>query len=335
VFPGVYYGESNNNIVVNITPSNDTIDIDVAFVAIDNLYGVTVLYSNSTFVFLFESSSSSYGNNSFTYRLEGFTICSHNSCLSDNNTTLLEDNDHDDDNNNNNNNNNGNQDIELVTTKLATNESSSSSSSASASIIIDGVTSVIISNCSFEGQLLGVSVGSGANVTIDDSLFRRESQGSIIVANSDSGQMTVTSTTFESNVLVDDNSTSTTVITIMNSSQVLLFKNCNFLNNYGSGVGGTVFQLIEASVTVSNCQFVNNTALWNGSSIYATENSSVSISNCTFVNNTATYGGVIYVEGSNLTIDSATFEDNQVSEYRMEFSNTIVANSCLLVLVLI
>jgi len=88
--------------------------------------------------------------------------------------------------------------------------------------------------------------------------------------------------------------------------------------------GGSVLQLVEASVFVSDCLFESNSARLNGSAIYAIGNSSVSISNSTFVSNVATHGGAIYVKGGNLTIDSTVFEDNQASTKPTEIGRALL-----------
>lgn len=81
-------------------------------------------------------------------------------------------------------------------------------------------------------------------------------------------------------------------------------KNCSFLDNIATNIGGAIYNKSSANPVIVNCTFTRNSAR-NGGAIYSANLSSsnmINITNCFFSSNTGVSGSAIYNQGStNLT----------------------------------
>jgi len=133
----------------------------------------------------------------------------------------------------------------------------------------------------------------------------------------DSGDLTVTDSSFDSNRAEDDGGAINT-----SSGATLSVSNSTFTNNRSGndgGVGSSDGGAINASgdVTISNSTFTGNAAVESDAEGGAIETSSghVAVTDSTFTSNTAgEYGGAIRTSSGDITVSGSTFMTNSASD---------------------
>ena len=146
-----------------------------------------------------------------------------------------------------------------------------------------------------------VQIASGANVTIENTMFLSNSGNQLLRAY-------LNATLSLSNCTVSNHSRGSSVILISSRTRLTMVR-CTFVNNswliHG---GGIVSAEMYSSVTANSCAFYANHA-WEGGVFYVYWFSELNVKSSIFVNNSAMngHGGVARIENS-----AASFESVQV-----------------------
>jgi len=203
------------------------------------------------------------------------------------------------------------------TTAMVMITSSSSSSQASLS------SSFFITNCSFEGDALALSIVSTSPLPNNDTNHANEDH--MYITNNSSNTV---------NVVLQDSSfsfLSKGAIYTVGAGILLQISSCVFDNNTGDealGVGGALVIQNSAVLNVTDSSFVGNFALLAGGAIFASSNASLWIDSSLFEGNfapslsTTSIGGAVFVMSdatassesiTTMTINRSTFRGNMAT----------------------
>jgi predicted outer membrane repeat protein len=181
-----------------------------------------------------------------------------------------------------------------------------------------GVGTLNLTRVTFSGNTsqlggAGLFIANNGTTTLTDVDFTgnqaQQAGGGLF---SDSGDLTISDSTFTNNQSLGTSNANGGAIAIENGT--LDLSTTTISGNSAYFGGGLLFS--DGVMTLANVTITDNTATEFGGGIYARYNSQVSITSTDFTENQANYGGGIYnmVSGQTLTLDQVTFTRNTALE---------------------
>jgi hypothetical protein len=185
----------------------------------------------------------------------------------------------------------------------------------------EGVTSVFVRNCYFDGNQgkIGVEIVGGVEVPAWAPAIKIKNSTDITIVSThfinnmsqnNGGAVGIDNSTvlFSTCEFTSNSATSYSgAVDILNSTKSD-FENCSFSKNYTMGTGGAV-STYKSTITFKTCNFNENTAGEFYGALWIDENSYAYVTSCAFDKNKATTkdGGAIGNQASDLRIFSSTF----------------------------